>query len=240
MRKPESKGGSRPRRSAPTATQAAARRRPGAGDRHRLSAARHPRGRRLARARRARAPLVRAGRGRRGGRGAGAQGADPRLSAAAATMPIRAPRWLLWASNRFSWGYRMLEIRPRHHAEGGPLLRHVRAPRADSRRRRRRDGADALGRRGDPRILRADRRPRKCRRRRHPRRAGRGPPLVHHPVRPQRDHRLDLGDGRRARRDVADRQGGDALRGRELRAADGRDEPARGRSRRGSCSKACR
>ena len=32
----------------------------------------------------------------------------------------------------------MLEIRPRHHAEGGPLLRHVRTPRPDPRRRRRR------------------------------------------------------------------------------------------------------
>ena len=45
-------------------------------------------------------------------------------------------------------GVQDAEIRPRHHAEGGPLLRHVRAPRANPRRRRRRDGADALGRGG--------------------------------------------------------------------------------------------
>ena len=47
------------------------------------------------------------------------------------------------------------EILSRDHAEGGPLLRHVRAPRADPRRRRRRDGEDVRRRRGDRRILHA-------------------------------------------------------------------------------------
>ena len=211
-----------------------------AGDRHRLSPARHPRGRRLAGARRARTPLVRAGRGGGGGRGAGSQGVDPRLpQRCGPSLSARFPG--CYGRESFLLGVQDAEIRPRHHAEGGPLLRHVRAPCADPRRRRRRDGADARrARRRSPESCKRIAAHETCRRRRHPRRAGRGPPLVHHPVRPQRDHRAHLGDGRCDRRDVADRQGDHALRGEELRAADGGDGEARRRGRRGSCSRRCR
>ena len=117
--------------------------------------------------------------------------------------------------NRFSWGYRMLKlirkIMPREDRFFDMFERHAHIIVA---------GADAMEKMvaGDER----DRRPpartiadsRECRRRRHPRRAGRGAPLLHHAVRPQRDHRAHLGDGQCDRRDVADRQGDHPLRGR--------------------------
>ena len=109
--------------------------------------------------------------------------------------------------SNIGWGRRFMSIIRAIMPKEDRFFDMFDAPRRNHRRRRRRDGSDVRRRGGHPRILPPDRRARKCRRRRHPRRAGRGPALVHHAVRPQRDHRPRFGDGRCARRDVADRQG---------------------------------
>ena len=83
--------------------------------------------------------------------------------------------------NRLSWGYRMLKlirtIMPREDRFFDMFERHAQILVAGARG----DGQDALGRSSrSPKSCDADRHARKCRRRRHPRRAGRGAPLVHH------------------------------------------------------------